>query len=323
MNSICALCGNPLTSMDTLLGENKLSDGQVLCNKCLNEASNINKDLVNNLASFNLAEIRGILLQGKLGIYEEPEVSQITAFQENVSLTSNSESSNYQYRADAPSRLDEIKDQIVALNGRLSIFVNMEVDELVNILDKDEKLIAIAEGKYLLNKLEGIVISTQKRVVFFDKKFFGGLDKNEFLLEKISSTDHSSSLLTSDLTIRTSEGIAEFKLYNKNAAEVFCDAIKNYIGRPSKQMEQPQSFQNKPLEQSSSLNSFYNINTQSEPSAYQQNIPKQTSQQHSNTQKESTEVIFQQLEKLGKLREMGVLTENEFAEQKKKLLERL
>ena len=49
MNTDCALCGLPLTSMDTLLGENKLSDGGALCNKCLNKATNINKELVSDL----------------------------------------------------------------------------------------------------------------------------------------------------------------------------------------------------------------------------------------------------------------------------------
>ncbi|WP_415327518.1 PH domain-containing protein [Chryseobacterium sp. MMS23-Vi53] len=322
MSTICALCGNPLTSMDTLLGENKLSDGQILCNKCLNEATNVNKELVNNLATYNLAEIRGILLQGKLGIYEEPELPQVTGFQQNINLSSNSGESSYQYRADAPSRLDEIKDQIVALNARLSIFVNMEVNELEKILDKDERLIAIAEGKYLYNNQEGIVISTQKRVVFFDKKFFGGVDKNEFLLEKISSIDYDTGLLTSELKIRTAAGTAEFKLYNKTAAQIFCDAVKNYLGRPANQVQQTQSFQSKAPEPQSSFNNLYNTK-RPETQSYQQSVPQQKVQPTSNVPKESAEVIFQQLEKLGKLREMGVLTEEEFAEQKKKLLERL
>jgi hypothetical protein len=29
MNNICGLCGTPLTSMDTLLGENKLADNHI------------------------------------------------------------------------------------------------------------------------------------------------------------------------------------------------------------------------------------------------------------------------------------------------------
>lgn len=313
MSTICALCGNALTSMDTLLGENKLSDGQILCNKCLNEATNVNKDLINNLSSFNLAEIRGILLQGKLGIYEEPEVSQISSFQQNINLGSNSGESSYQYRPEAPSRLDEIKDQIVGLNARLSIFVNSEVKELVNILDKDERLIAIAEGKYLNNNLEGILVATQRRVIFFDKKFFGGVDKNEFILEKISSIDHSSSLLTSSLKLNVSGSVAEFKLYNKSAAKDFDDAIRNVRQKP-----QAQNI----LQNQAPTNSFYSTQKSPEPQSYHQSIPKpQTAA--SNVKKESAEVIFQQLEKLGKLREMGVLTEEEFAEQKKKLLERL
>jgi hypothetical protein len=43
--------------------------------------------------------------------------------------------SNYAY--DAPTRLDEIKDQIV-VNARLSVLANEEVNELANIQDRDE-----------------------------------------------------------------------------------------------------------------------------------------------------------------------------------------
>jgi hypothetical protein len=64
------------------------------------------------------------------------------------------------------TRLDDIQDQIVALNARLSIFVNSEVKELVHILENNEKLTAIAEGLTIPAKVEGLLFSTQKRVVF-------------------------------------------------------------------------------------------------------------------------------------------------------------
>ncbi len=308
MNNICGLCGTPLTSMDTLLGENKLADGHILCNKCLNQATSINKDVVNNLSQFFLPEIRGIILQGKIGEFENPTTSQTSGFQ--------NETPSFGFGG-IPTRFDEIQDQIVALNARLSVFANAEVKELVNVLENDERLSAIAEGLTIPGKIEGLIFSTQKRVVFIDKKFFGNIQKDEYLYQNISSVDHVESLLYSTLKVFMKNGsMAEFKLHNKNDGKTFCNAVNSYLNGSVNQSISQQKQQI----QASSFN-LYNLPTSENP--FQQSAPKPTASNSPNVNKESAEVIFEQLEKLGKLREMGVLTEQEFAEQKKKLLERL
>lgn len=291
MNTDCALCGLPLTSMDTLLGENKLSDGGVLCNKCLNKATHINKELVSDLASYSLVQVRDIVL--KESIEEEGwDETEIPA-PKLVTETTHSIQFSFTTGTSIPSRIDEIKDQIAALNARLSIFVNSEVSELVNVLDKNEKIIAIAEGKYLYNNLEGILVSTEKRVIFVDKKLFGGVVEHEFSHQEITSLQHRSGLISSELKIFTDRIKAEFKLYNRNAAKVFYDAIHGYV-----------------------------YNSQNQPAKQQPVRPAEKPQQ-GPVKKEDPAVIFDKLEKLGKLRENGILTEEEFAEQKKKLLDKL
>lgn len=313
MNNICGLCGTPLTSMDSLLGENKLADGHILCNKCLNQATDINKDVAGNLSQLFLPEIRGIILQGKIGEFEKPTASQVPDFQNNTT-----QSFGF---GGATTRLDSIQDQIVALNARLSIFANAEVKELVNVLDGDEKLTAIAEGLTMPDKVEGLIFSTQKRVVFIDKKFFGNVQKDEYLYQHISSVDHLESLLYSTLKILTKGGsVAEFKLHNKNDARNFCNAVNTYINGLSSGKQPVQQQQQQQQIQASSFN-LYNL--PASESVFTQSTPQPVQQSSSDVRKESAEVIFEQLEKLGKLREAGVLTEAEFAEQKKKLLERL
>ncbi|WP_081411618.1 PH domain-containing protein [Chryseobacterium gregarium] len=309
MNNICGLCGAPLTSMDTLLGENKLADGHILCNKCLNQATEINKDIVGHLEQLFLPEIRGIILQGKIGAFESPTASQVPDVQNNVTRSFGF--------GGATTRLDSIQDQIVALNARLSIFADAEVKELVNVLDGDELLTAIAEGLTIPDKVEGLIFSTQKRVVFIDKKFFGNLQKDDYLYQNISSVEHTESLLYSTLKIFAKNGsAAEFKLHNKNDGKNFSNAVNNYINGSVKQPVQQQQQQI----QASSFN-IYNLPVSD--SVFPQSTPKPVQQSSPEIRKESAEVIFEQLEKLGKLREIGVLTEDEFAEQKKKLLERL
>ena len=292
MNTDCALCGLPLTSMDTLLGENKLSDGGTLCNKCLNKATNINKELVADLTSYSLVQVRDIVLRGSVE-EEEPVETDIPAPR---MATETSQPIQYGYTTEMPNRLEEIKHQIAALNANLSIFVNSEVKELVNVLEKNEKIIAIAEGKYLYNNLEGILVSTQSRVVFVDKKFFGGVSENEFPHNRITSIQHSNGILSSELKLFTDGLKAEFKLYNRNAAKAFYDAIQGNIYSSQNQLSQEQEIQQ---------------------------VKKPEKQEQISVKKEDPSVIFDKLEKLGKLRENGILTDEEFAEQKKKLLDKL
>ena len=285
MNLICALCGTPLTSTDMLVGKNKLADGGYLCSECFTKAVRINPELLHNLDQFYFAEITGMMLKSKI------DASQNSG-------TSYQSGSTYAY--DAPTRLDEIKDQIVALNARLSVLANEEVNELANILDQDERLLAIAEGIDLQSKREGIIFSTQKRVAFIDKKFLGGVVKNEFPLQSISSIDHTENLLYSILRINTHAGSADFKLHNKNDGRKFTGINRDFrYSEPVRQDTRP-------------LQAF----SQTIPDFIQENVYTTNNQPSSGT-------VFEQLEKLGKLKEMGVLTEMEFAEQKKKLLDKL
>jgi hypothetical protein len=286
MNTICALCGTTLTATDMSVGKNKLADGGYLCAGCFTKAVTINRDLIHNLDQFYFAEITGMILKSKIDASQSAGGSQYTA--------------NNHYEYDAPTRLDEIKDQIVALNARLSVLANEEVNELANVLDKDEKLLAIAEGIDLQSNREGIIFSTQKRVVFIDKKFLGGVVKNEFPLQDISSIDYIENLLYSILKINTYRGDAQFKLHNKNDGRAFSN-VKNRSTTYSENERKDSS----PLQ------------------AFSQTIPDLVQENVYSTDKEDPGSIFEQLEKLGKLREIGVLTEAEFAEQKKKLLDKL
>lgn len=287
MNNICALCGTPLTATDMSVGKNKLADGGYLCTVCFTTAVTINRDLIHNLDQFYFAEITGMILKSKIDANQNTGDPQYTG------------SNHYEY--DAPTRLDEIKDQIVALNARLSVLANEEVNELANILDRDEKLLAIAEGIDLQSNREGIIFSTQKRVAFIDKKFLGGVVKNEFLLQDISSIDHIENLLYSILKINTYRGDAQFKLHNKNDGRAFSN-VKN---RSANYSENELRMDSSPLQ------------------AFSQTIPDLVQENVYSTDKGDSGAIFEQLEKLGKLREIGVLTEAEFAEQKKKLLDKL
>ncbi|REC59715.1 hypothetical protein DRF65_24485 [Chryseobacterium pennae] len=297
MNTNCALCGTPLSLMDTVLGENKLSDGGLLCNKCLNKATAINKDLVHSLMNYTLAEIRD-LTWGE-SIEEVEEIEEETVVETSVSHTSITFShTTVRFSLDKtkPTRSDEIQEQILALNTKLSSSVNDEVDELVKVLDTDEKIVAIADAKYLHNNTNGLLLATQRKVLFLNRKFFGNIYKKEFPHQNINTVLDDIREKDSSLKILTNGPTADFILDGSNSAQLFCKAIERYIksseNKEKQQLTQPEL----------------------KASAFQ---PSQS------IQEEDPSVVFDKLEKLGRLRDNGILTDDEFAEQKKKLLDKL
>ncbi len=298
MNTSCALCGTPLTLMDTVLGENKLSDGGILCNKCLNKATGINQDLVHGLNNYSLAEIRD-LIWGE-SIEEAEEVVVEPVMKTSVSRTTMTFSHTVRFSIDKPkpTRYEEIQEQIIALNTKLGIFVDNEVNELVHklvdILDKEEIPIAIAAGRSLEGNHDTSLIATGRRVIIFNKSFFGSVCKDEFLHHNINNVLYSKGKENiSLLKIYTDSAKVSLVLNNKDEGQIFGEAIKSYIN----------SFENR---------------MKNHPG-----YPKPEISKMESSQKENPSVIFDKLEKLGRLREAGILTEEEFAEQKKKLLARL
>jgi hypothetical protein len=276
MNDHCGLCANKLTSLDTILGENKLSDGNILCNKCLEKASNINQELLYDLHNFNINDIKSLIQDGKIDKEGTEEISN-----ENLSVITNSERgllSKDLYK----KRLKEIKQQLDQLKANLSMFAKGEIKELPHILALDEVILAITDAQFSKTVDAGILLVTPKRIVSVSKAMFSPVKVNEYLNENILEVSFVKSFLSPIIKIHTNDKIVEFESFlNKDYAEDFYNFIKK----------------------------IYN---------------KEESQKQSDAVKAiSSEVVFKQLEKLAQLREGGILTEEEFAEQKKKLLEKL
>jgi hypothetical protein len=141
------------------------------------------------------------------------------------------------------------------------------------------------------------------------------VQKDEYLFENIRSVDHVESLLYSTLKIFSKNGsAAEFKLHNKNDGKNFCNAVNQYLNGTISQSASQQQQQQQQQIQSSSYN-LYNMPVSENP--FQKPADSNPVQQNSGVPKEAPEVIFEQLEKLGKLREMGVLTDQNLQNRRK------
>lgn len=231
-------------------GAGKLNDGGIVCTSCYKKINNANPSIAFKLKNYTLQQVQ--------------EVLQVKADENN--------SKN--------SKLDEIKTELKNLNlGNTSLFLGRkEINELPQILAEGEKVNNVIQGTY--NNGQGILVSTNRRLVFIDKGLIYGLKVEDFPLDKISSIQYETGLILAKVKIHTSGNIAVIDNVEKASARQFAEFVRKYISQPK---EQQTVF----------------IQNNSEPS------------------------ILDQIEKLAKLKDNGILSDDEFTEQKKKLLEKL
>ena len=245
----CAVCSTELKFMNTpTFGSGKLNDGSILCTNCFKKVNKIDAKIAFKLKNYSLNEINEL--------FGNKVISDV---QSN-------------------SRLDEIRNQIsnLKISGAANFLGKREINELPNILAPNENIDNLAQGTY--NNGQGILVSTNKRLIFIDKGMIYGLKVEDFPLEKISSIQYETGLLLGSVKIFTTSNIAKIDNVEKTSARSFAEFVRSKLSEPKQE----------PI-----------ASTSSEPT------------------------ILDQIEKLAKLKENGILTEEEFAEQKKKLLEKL
>lgn len=185
-------------------------------------------------------------------------------------------SSRNQLSENSGKRLDEIKKQIQSLQiSNVSNYLGRkEINELPKILAESEIVDNIAQGTY--NNGQGILVSTNRRLIFIDKGLLYGLKVEDFPLDKITTIQYETGLLLGEIKIHTSGNIAKIDNIEKATARNFSEFVRNKLSEPKETISQ-------------------------------------------NTQPN----VLDQLEKLAKLKDNGILSDEEFNEQKKKLLEKL
>lgn len=280
MSNNCSLCNSELTSMDTLLGVNKLSDGGVLCNKCLDKISNINQELLYNLNMFSIDDINNLLQKGNV----EP-AQEVLKVEQNLPVLTESEPQNISGEV-YKRRKRKIKYELEKLRANLSVFTKGEIKELPYLISEEEKIIAITDAQFINTLDAGVLLVTPLRMLSVSKSMFGAAKINEYPNETIRSVSFVEDPRSPIIKLHLDEKVVEFECYmDKEDAEKFYNKIKTIYNAP--------------------------------PAEPQKQISGVT------VKERSSEEVFEQLEKLGKLRENGILTDAEFAEQKKKLLEQL
>lgn len=172
--------------------------------------------------------------------------------------------------------LEEIQKQISSLDGASRLFALKEIKELPKILWEDERVEQIIQGMY--NNGSGVLVATNKRLVFLDKGLLFGLKVEDFPYDKITSIQYETGMLMGEITIYASGNKAEIKHLDKARTRVFSEFVRARITAVSS---------------------------------------------HASMSKDSPDTsndVVSKLERLAILKAQGILTDEEFLDQKRKIL---
>lgn len=120
--------------------------------------------------------------------------------------------------------LDEIKEQIKHMDVGSKLLGMKEIKALPDILWEDEKLEKMVQGFY--EKGNGVLVATNKRLIFVDKGMIYGLRVEDFPYDKVSSIQYETGMLGAKITIFASGNKAEIKHVRNGVAKNFGDYVR-------------------------------------------------------------------------------------------------
>ncbi|MDD4321547.1 MAG: PH domain-containing protein [Acidaminococcaceae bacterium] len=177
--------------------------------------------------------------------------------------------------------LEEIENTVKQLPNGAVFWNRKEIKALSNILWEDEVVEALIGGTY--KNGNGILVASNKRLLFVDKGLVWGLKVEDFPYDKISSIQYTKGLLFGEITIFTFGNQATIKNTDKQYCAQFCEQVRAKI--------------------TMIFNSAIQTNNTTS-----ENIKK-------------SDDLIENIKRLGELKAQGILTEEEFVLAKHKLLQ--
>ncbi|WP_415327517.1 SHOCT domain-containing protein [Chryseobacterium sp. MMS23-Vi53] len=285
MEKYCALCETEFKIPDGG-EENKLSDGGVLCNNCLERVSNINEYIPYQLEWYSLSHIQETIkynLRSKSS--EEEEVPIVKEEEKPIEDIPAEPTKDDLIFKDYKKNKETFKQQIEESGAKLSMTMRGELKQLPHVLDDDERIVAATECK-IGDTGEGLLVVTQKRMLHVEKFILSKASFKEVLNEDIKSVTWNVSQSISVLSVSTNKGAVPFffQPYQITEGSAFYAKIGIIYNKPKPKPQPKLDFNPNPLK------------------------------------KDNSQQIFGWLERLNVLYERGILTEEEFSKQKAKFL---
>ncbi len=123
--------------------------------------------------------------------------------------------------------LDDVKKQIKQLDGLESFLAHKEIKELPKILWENEEIVNLVQGFY--NNGTGLLVATNRRLIFVDKGMLWGVKVEDFPYDKISSIQYETGLLMGEIDIFASGNRAEIKNIAKAKVRPFAESVRSRI----------------------------------------------------------------------------------------------
>ena len=179
-----------------------------------------------------------------------------------------------------PVSQEQIDEQLKNVKRFEEFFVKKEIKFLPSVIREGEIIRALVSGMY-----EGstwLVVATSQRVLFLDKSMFGGLKQMQIPLTSISSIQHKTGFLSGEVILTASTAAKMIEQIPKQGVSWFAEVLSELV----------RSVNSAPA----------SVAPAASPAS------------------SGPEDRISKLERLAALKEKGILTEQEFQEQKAKIL---
>lgn len=123
--------------------------------------------------------------------------------------------------------INDIEQKIKETGSVINFLVKMDINSIPGILSNDETFLNVIQGIY--NKRNGILVCTDKRLIFIHKKLIGGITVEDFPLSKINSIQYSTGLINGEIQIFAAGNTAYITQVNKANTKTFCEQVKQMI----------------------------------------------------------------------------------------------
>jgi hypothetical protein len=186
--------------------------------------------------------------------------------------------------------IDEVWRQIRALPDRYIFYTRKEVRYLPKILAKDEKILALTSG--YLKGSTWLCVCTSQRLLLINRGMFFGLRQVQMNLDRIQSIDSSFTIFFGTLRFWDGASSISISMVLKSTIHPFVRTVQEAMDRYKRQM-------------------VFDL-------AHRAQSAHRTAEQTGTTAAKQDFVT--ELERLGKLRAEGHLSDAEFEQAKAKLL---
>jgi hypothetical protein len=182
--------------------------------------------------------------------------------------------------------LEQVKAQINRLPHKYIFYTKKEINYLPQILVEGEEIRAITSGFF--DRRTVLAVCTNRRILFLDKGMFFGLKQWQVALDRVQSIDGNYLLLFGTIRVWDGASAINMNMVLASTIDPFLKAVRQAI------------------------DDFKRLSFME--------VTQAAAQQRQAAAASSQPDIATQIAKLAQLKEAGHLTEEEFQEQKSKLL---